>query len=92
LISITALKNKRAEIPASPIPDVMLHFGLVPFDWNTVPLGYPTAQHGFSMTPNVPRATREDVVGLRSADPKDAPVIDFRYFSIKREKRTNQLA
>src|SRR5260221_12755424 len=67
--------------PASPIPDVMLHFGLVPFDWNTVPSGYPTAQHGFSMTPNVPRAKSEGVVRLRSADPKDAPMIDFRYFS-----------
>ncbi len=67
--------------PASPIPDVMLHFGLVPFDSNTVPSGYPTAQHGFSMTPNVPRTKSEGVVRLRSADPKDAPMIDFRYFS-----------
>ncbi len=67
--------------PASAIPDVMFHFGLVPFDWNTAPAGYPTAQYGFSMTPNVPRAKSEGVVRLRSSDPKDAPLIDFRYFT-----------
>lgn len=67
--------------PASPLPDVMFHFGLVPFDWNTAPLGYPTARYGFSMTPNVPRAKSEGVVRLRSSDPKDAPRIDFRYFT-----------
>jgi len=66
---------------ASPFPDVMFHFGIVPFDWNTVPLGYPTAQYGFSMTPNVPRARSEGVVRLRSTNPKDAPLIDFRYFT-----------
>ncbi len=31
----------------APIPDLMFHFGLVPFDWNTVPLGYPTARTDF---------------------------------------------
>ena len=67
--------------PASPLPDIMFHFGLVPFDWNTAPLGYPTAQYGFSMTPNVPRAKSEGVVRLRSPNPKDAPLIDFRYFT-----------
>jgi len=44
-------------------------------------LGYPTAQYGFSMTPNVPRAKSEGVVRLRSTNPKDAPLIDFRYFT-----------
>jgi choline oxidase len=67
--------------PASPAPDVMFHFGLVPFDWNTAPLGYPTARYGFSMTPNVPQAKSEGIVSLRSPDPKDAPRIDFRYFT-----------
>ncbi len=67
--------------PASPLPDLMFHFGVVPFDWNTVPLGYPTAQYGFSMTPNVPRPESEGVVRLRSSNPADAPVIDFRYFT-----------
>lgn len=67
--------------PTSPLPDVMFHFGLVPFDWNTAPAGYPTAPYGFSLTPNVPQALSEGVVKLRSPNPKDAPMIDFRYFS-----------
>jgi choline oxidase len=67
--------------PASRVPDIMFHFGIVPFDWNTVVLGYPTARYGFSMTPNVPRAKSEGVVRLRSPFPKDAPIIDFRYFT-----------
>lgn len=67
--------------PTSPLPDIMFHFGIVPFDWNTVPLGYPTAQYGFSMTPNVPRAKSEGVVRLRSTNPQDTPLIDFRYFT-----------
>ena len=68
-------------LPDSPLPDVMLHFGIVPFDWNTAPLGYPTARHGFSLTPNVPRARSEGFVRLRSADPTAEPVIDCRYFT-----------
>jgi choline oxidase len=67
--------------PASLIPDLMMHFGVVPFDWNTVPAGYPTAPYGFSLTPNVPRAKSEGVVRLRSANPNDPPVIDCRYFT-----------
>jgi choline dehydrogenase-like flavoprotein len=68
-------------LPSSPLPDVMFHFGVVPFDWNTLPSGYPTAPYGFAMTPNVTRAKSEGAVRLRSANPKDAPVIDFRYFT-----------
>jgi choline oxidase len=68
-------------LPDAPLPDVMLHFGVVPFDWNTAPLGYPTARYGFSLTPNVPRAQSEGFVRLRSADPSAAPVIDCRYFT-----------
>lgn len=67
--------------PSAPLPDIMFHFGVVPFDWNTIPLGYPTAPYGFSMTPNVPRSKSEGVVRLRSSNPADAPIIDFRYFT-----------
>jgi len=67
--------------PSSPLPDIMFHFGLVPFDWNTAPAGYPTAPYGFSLTPNVPRAKSEGIVKLRSPNPEDAPLIDFRYFT-----------
>jgi choline oxidase len=59
----------------------MFHFGVVPFDWNTVPAGYPTAPYGFSITPNVPQAKSEGCVRLRSSNPNDAPLIDFRYFT-----------
>ncbi|HZU02564.1 MAG TPA: GMC oxidoreductase, partial [Ktedonobacteraceae bacterium] len=45
------------------------------------PLGYPTAQYGFAMTPNVPRARSEGVVRLHSTNPCDAPLIDFQYFT-----------
>jgi choline oxidase len=62
-------------------PDLMLHFGLMPFDMNTLPLGYPTAENGFSLTPNVCRARSQGTVRLRSACHTDAPRIDFRYFT-----------
>ncbi|SHG13365.1 GMC family oxidoreductase [Streptoalloteichus hindustanus] len=62
-------------------PDLMLHLGLEVFDLQTGPAGFPTAEHGFSLTPNVARARSEGVVRLRSADPAAPPVIDFRYFT-----------
>ena len=62
-------------------PDLMFHFGTVPFDLNTVPLGYPTAANAFCLTPNVTRARSEGEVLLRSADPAAPPCIDFRYFT-----------
>lgn len=68
-------------LPGAERPDLMMHFGLVPFDWNTAPLGYPTAEHGFSLTPNVCRARSRGTVRLRSADPAEPPRIDFRYFT-----------
>lgn len=62
-------------------PDLMYHFGTVPFDLNTAPLGYPTADNAFCMTPNVARAKSEGTVRLRSADAAAPPRIDFRYFT-----------
>lgn len=62
-------------------PDLMFHFGTVPFDMHTAPAGFPTAEQAFSMTPNVTRARSQGRVRLRSADPKAAPHIDFRYFT-----------
>jgi choline oxidase len=62
-------------------PDLMYHFGTVPFDVNTVPLGYPTAQNAFSLTPNVTRPRSQGVVRLRSADPAAPPRLNFRYFT-----------
>ena len=62
-------------------PDVMFHFGTVPFGINTEPLGYPTADQAFCITPNVMRAKSRGVVRLRSSEPSDPPLIDFRYFT-----------
>lgn len=67
--------------PSLESPDVMFHFGVVPFDINTKPLGYPTAEDAFCMTPNVMYARSEGTVRLRSSDPRAAPVIDPRYFT-----------
>jgi choline oxidase len=67
--------------PDLPAPDLMMHLGIVVFDMQTKPAGYPTAEHGFSLTPNVTRAKSEGTVQLRSADPADPPRIDFRYFT-----------
>jgi choline dehydrogenase-like flavoprotein len=67
--------------PNEPAPDLMFHFGTEPFDMNTVPLGYPSTRNGFALTPNVARARSQGTVKLRSANPADAPRIDFCYFT-----------
>ena len=67
--------------PGLPAPDLMMHLGVVVFDMQTRPAGYPTAQHGFALTPNVTRARSEGTVRLRSGDPSAPPLIDFRYFT-----------
>lgn len=61
-------------------PDLMFHLGLVPFDGHTAALGYPTAAHGVSLTPNVCRSRGRGAVRLRSTHPGDVPAIDFAYF------------
>ena len=61
-------------------PDLMFHLGLVPFDAHTTALGYPTASHGVSLTPNVCRSRGRGTVRLRSTHPLDVPAIDFAYF------------
>lgn len=71
----------RTGIDPDPLPDMMCHFGLMPFTWHTEPAGYPTAEWGFSLTPNVCRARSEGTVRLASADPAVPPRIDFRYFT-----------
>ena len=62
-------------------PDLMCHFGTVPFDLNTRPLGYPTSDNAFCLTPNVMRPKSKGTVRLRSADPGVPPAIDVRYFT-----------
>lgn len=67
--------------PGLPAPDLMMHLGVTVFDMQTKPAGYPTAECGFALTPNVARARSQGTVRLRSSNPADPPRIDFRYFT-----------
>ncbi len=62
-------------------PDLMMHYGSVPFDLNTVRWGYPTTDNGFCLTPNVARGRSRGAVRLRSRDFRDRPRVDPRYFT-----------
>lgn len=62
-------------------PDLMMHYGSVPFDLNTVRWGYPTTDNGFCLTPNVTRGRSRGTVRLRSLDFRDRPRVDPRYFT-----------
>ncbi|HVL86086.1 MAG TPA: GMC oxidoreductase [Pseudonocardia sp.] len=62
-------------------PDLMMHYGSVPFDLNTVRWGYPTTSNGFCLTPNVTRGRSRGTVRLRSRDFRDRPRVDPRYFT-----------
>jgi len=62
-------------------PDLMMHYGSVPFDMNTVRWGYPTTSNGFCLTPNVTRGRSRGTVRLRSRDFRDRPKVDPRYFT-----------
>jgi choline oxidase len=63
------------------VPDLMLHVGSEVFDLHTADHGYPSAEHGFAFTPNVPNARSQGTVRLRSSDPGVRPSIDFAYFT-----------
>ncbi|MGH3772320.1 MAG: GMC family oxidoreductase [Pseudonocardiaceae bacterium] len=62
-------------------PDLMLHYGCVPFDLNTVRWGYPTTSNGFCLTPNVTRGRSRGTVRLRSRDFRDRAKVDPRYLT-----------
>lgn len=62
-------------------PDLMMHFGSVPFDMHTVRQGYPTSDNAFCLTPNVTHARSRGTVRLRSRDFRDKPRVDPRYFT-----------
>jgi choline dehydrogenase-like flavoprotein len=67
--------------PAAAGPDLMFHFCTGPYDIQTAPLGYPSPEHGISLTPNIPKARSVGRIWLDSADPDRPPRIDFRYFT-----------
>jgi choline oxidase len=62
-------------------PDLMMHYGSVPFDMHTLRHGYPSADEEFCLTPNVTRAKSRGTVRLRSCDYRDKPKVDPRYFT-----------
>lgn len=62
-------------------PDLMMHYGSVPFDMHTLRQGYPTADNTFCLTPNVTHAKSRGTVRLRSKDYRDKPKVDPRYFT-----------
>ncbi len=62
-------------------PNLMLHYGSVPFDLNTLRWGYPTTDNGFCLTPNVTRGRSRGTVRLRTRDFRDRPRVDPRYFT-----------
>lgn len=62
-------------------PDLMMHYGSVPFDMNTLRRGYPTTDNGFCLTPNVTQGHSRGTVRLRSRDFRDRPKVDPRYFT-----------
>ncbi len=61
--------------------DLMMHYGSVPFDMNTLRWGYPTTDNGFCLTPNVTQGLSRGTVRLRSRDFRDRPKVDPRYFT-----------
>jgi choline dehydrogenase-like flavoprotein len=61
--------------------DLMMHYGSVPFDMNTLRRGYPTTDNGFCLTPNVTQGRSRGTVRLRSRDFRDRPRVDPRYFT-----------
>ncbi|KAE9574836.1 Choline oxidase [Colletotrichum fructicola] len=65
------------------LPDMMMHIFTVPFDTNLKRLGYTSEQPKtlFSVVPNIPRSRSRGKIYLKSADPKEKPAIDFRYFT-----------
>jgi choline oxidase len=62
-------------------PDLMMHYGSVPFDLNTVRHGYPTTDNGFCLTPNVTRGKSRGTVRLRTRDFRDRARVDPKYFT-----------
>src|SRR5690606_28971856 len=66
---------------AEPVPDLMFHLYMIPFTVNTERLGYAVPQHGFGMTPNIPRPRSSGRLYLTSANPDVKPALDFGYLT-----------
>lgn len=71
--------------------DTMFHIFTVPFDLYTKPMGYETPKHAFCVIPYNPRPASVGRVYLKSANPREKPALDQRYFSDEEgyDKSTN---
>ncbi|WP_326595381.1 GMC family oxidoreductase [Streptomyces sp. NBC_01803] len=67
--------------PTDGRPDLMFHLYQIPFTLHTERLGYDVPEHGFGMTPNIPRPRSTGRMWLTSSDPSVKPALDFRYFT-----------
>jgi choline oxidase len=67
-------------------PDLMFHYGSVPFDLNLVRHGYPSTDNTFCLTPNVTGAQSTGTVRLRTRDFRDKPAVDPRYFTHEHDR------
>jgi choline oxidase len=65
----------------APEPELMLWLFTAPFDAVTLRAGNESRERHFCMSPDVLYPRSEGVVRLRSADPRDPPRIDPRYFT-----------
>lgn len=62
-------------------PDLMMHYGSVPFDMHTLRQGFPTSENTFVLTPNITHSKSRGTVRLRSRDYRDKPMVDPQYFT-----------
>ncbi len=65
-------------------PDMMMHCYQVVFDLHLQGKGYKVPPHAFCMTPNIPRSQARGTITLKSSNPNDKPLIDFKYFEDER--------
>ncbi|KAJ6186907.1 hypothetical protein N7519_001815 [Penicillium mononematosum] len=76
---------RREEINArgddNDVMDSLFHMFTVPFDTYTKPMGYETPKNAFCVIPYTPRPASVGRLWLKSANPKDKPMLDQRYFS-----------
>jgi len=70
-------------------PDLMFHYGPVPFDMNTYRYGYPTSQNDRAccLTPNVARVRSTGTVRLRARGFRGKPMVDPRHFTHEHDLR-----
>ncbi|WP_329223019.1 GMC family oxidoreductase N-terminal domain-containing protein [Streptomyces sp. NBC_01485] len=67
--------------PDAVVPQILMHVPLMTYAVHAERLGCDIPRHSISMTPNVARPHSRGTVRLASADPAEAPLIDYRNFT-----------